>query len=121
MSVSKVRAIRGLPPPRTPRLGDDAIAPEAANPEASVEQSVRKPDEMQERLKRYVQQRYVELMMVDGMDPNEACAVALREAPIVLANPVSHDSPFHHLTAGLGLEKSDLAEDPKYSARSVYA
>jgi hypothetical protein len=76
---------------------------------------------MQEQLKRYDQQRYVELMMVDGMDPNEACALALREAPSVLANSVNHDSPLHHLSAGLGHDNSDLAGDPKYSARSVYA
>lgn len=34
-----------------------------------------------DQIKRYVQQRYLELMMVDGMDPNAACARALREAP----------------------------------------
>jgi hypothetical protein len=60
-------------------------------------------------------------MMVDGMDPNEACALALREAPSVFANQVGHDTPTHILSAGLGREKSDLAADPKYSARSVYA
>ena len=45
---------------------------------------------------------HVELMMVDGMDPNEACAIALREAPTVLANSVSHDSPVPILSAGMG-------------------
>jgi hypothetical protein len=123
-SACKVRAIRGLPLPRTPRVqADDAGYPgEAATAEAAVEQPVRKPDKMQEQLRRYVQQRYVELMMVDGMDPNEACALALREAPTVLANPVSNDSPLHILSAGLsGRDQSDLAGDPKYSARSVYA
>jgi len=34
-----------------------------------------------DQIKQYVQQRYLELMMVDGMDPNAACARALREAP----------------------------------------
>jgi len=163
-SVSKVRALRGLPLPRTlgaacpataaptgppltaaaeppaagvvqrpiaaaepPAAAPAAIGTEPATEtdvaaaEAAVERILRRPDKMQEEVKRYVQQRYVELMMVDGMDPNEACAIALREAPTVLANSVSHDSPVPILSAGLGLENSDLAGDLKYSARSVYA
>merc|ERR1719235_776106 len=115
--------IRGLPLPRTPRVcSEDVLAPgpEAVAAEVAADQPARKPDKMQEQVKRYVQQRYVELMMVDGMDPNEACAIALREAPTVLANSVSHDSPVPILSAGLGLENSDLAGDLKYSARSVY-
>jgi hypothetical protein len=100
---------------------EPATETDAAAAEAAVEQTARRPDKMQEQVKRYVQQRYVELMMVDGMNPNEACALALREAPTVLANSVSNDSPVHILSAGLGHENSDLSGDPKYSARSIYA
>jgi hypothetical protein len=80
-SAPKVRALRGLPD-RSAQLHDpveDITPPESASSQA-FEAAVR-----QDQVKRYVQQRYLELMMVDGMEPNAACAVALREAPHVLA------------------------------------
>lgn len=99
-SPPKVRALRGLPdrsvPPRDPV--DDPAGPQ-------TETTAR-----QDQVKRYVQQRYLELMMVDGMEPNAACAVALREAPGVLAQGQAYQ-----------MACRDSPTFAKLSARSVCA
>lgn len=101
--AAKFRAIRGLPEKR----------------KTSVEIPEEDVDKAQEQVKRYVQQRYLELMMVDGMEPNAACARALREAPTVLAGAQGIGRV--QISAGLGSEQEDLATKKQYSARSVCA
>jgi len=101
----KVRALRGLPPPRI----DLAPEPRASEPTAETAA-------MQEQVKRYVQQRYLELMMVEGMEPNAACALALREAPAVLAQGQQL-----HMVCGPGDSPKERPGDRKLSARSVCA
>jgi hypothetical protein len=101
----KVRALRGLPP----RI---ELAPEP-RPEAQI---AAETAAMQEQVKRYVQQRYLELMMVEGMEPNAACALALREAPAVLAQ-----GQHLHMACGPGDSPKERPGDRKLSARSVCA
>lgn len=76
-------------PPVCPPASAAAVrmaSPAARAPATPEPQSKALPDgpvarAAADQIKRYVQQRYLELMMVDGMDPNAACARALREAP----------------------------------------
>jgi hypothetical protein len=98
-STTKFKVLRGIPDrPERPQSRVDAGETQR---------------EAQGHVKRFVQQRYLELMMLEGMDPNAACAKALQEAPACAPGAATVS-----LSAGLG-----HAEQPTegISARSVCA